>query len=109
MEAVKEITVWADGTTANHTYLLNGDKMVAYIPFGKTAQTIFKNPIRIDKRGRKFEKLKVNPFKLEVKVESNIIEVPGSKGNIYYVDLEAKTCTCSGYTFRGTCKHTKDL
>jgi hypothetical protein len=109
MEAVKEITVWADGTTANHTYLLDGDKMVAYIPFGKTIQTVFKNPIRIDKRGRKFEKLKKNPFKLEVKVESNLIEVQGSKGNVYYVDPEAKTCTCSGYTFRGTCKHTKDL
>jgi hypothetical protein len=109
MEAVKEITKWADGTTANHTYLLDGDKMVAYIPFGKTIQTIFKNPIRIDKRGRKFEKLKTNPFKLKTKVESNLVEVQGSKGNVYYVDPEAKTCTCSGYTFRGTCKHTKDL
>jgi hypothetical protein len=109
MEAVREITVWTDGTSANHTYLLDGDKMVAYIPFGKKTQTVFKNPIRIDKRGRKFEKLKQNPFKLEVKVESNLIEVQGSKGNIYYVDPEAKTCTCSGYTFRGTCKHTKEL
>ena len=108
MEAFKEITEWADGTTANHTYLLDGDKMVAYIPFGKTAITEFKNPIRIDKRGRKFEKLKANPFKV-VKVKSNLIEVAGSKGNVYYVDPDAKTCTCSGFTFRGTCKHTKDL
>ncbi len=109
MEAVREITEWTDGTSANHTYLLDGDKMVAYIPFGKKTQTVFKNPIRIDKRGRKFEKLKQNPFKLEVKVESNLIEVQGSKGNIYYVDPQAKTCTCSGYTFRGTCKHIKEL
>jgi hypothetical protein len=109
MEAVREITEWADGSKCNHTYLLDGDKMVAYMPFGKKTQTVFKNPIRIDKRGRKFEKLKQNPFKLEVKVESNLIEVQGSKGAVYYIDPEAKTCTCSGYTFRGTCKHTKEL
>lgn len=107
MEAVREITEWADGTTANHTYLLDGDKMVAYIPFGRKAATVFKNPIRIDKRGRKFEKLKTNPF--DIKPESNLIEVQGSKGQTYYIDPEAKTCTCSGYTFRGACKHTKDL
>ena len=81
--------------------------MVAYIPFGKKTATVFKNPIRIDKRGRKFEKLKVNPFK--VKTESTLVEVQGSKGAVYYVDPDAKTCTCSGFTFRGTCKHTKDL
>jgi hypothetical protein len=107
MEAVKEITVWTDGSKCNHTYLLDGDKMVAYIPFGKKAVTEFKNPIRIDKRGRKFEKLKVNPFK--VKTKSSLVEVQGSKGAVYYVDPDAKTCTCSGFTFRGTCKHTKDL
>lgn len=107
MEAVKEITEWADGSKCNHTYLLDGTKMVAYIPFGKTTVTVFKNPITIDKRGRKFEKLKVNPFK--VKTKSSLVEVQGSKGAVYYVDPDAKTCTCSGFTFRGTCKHTKDL
>lgn len=108
MEAVKEITEWADGSASNHTYLLDGTKMVAYIPFGKKKAFYFKNPITIDKRGRKFEKLKKNPFK-EVKQDPSLIEVQGSKGNIYYVDPEAKTCTCSGFTFRGTCKHVKDL
>jgi hypothetical protein len=107
MEAVKEITEWADGSKCNHTYLLDGTKMVAYIPFGKQDVTVFKNPITIDKRGRKFEKLKVNPFK--VKTKSSLVEVQGSKGAVYYVDPDAKTCTCSGFTFRGTCKHTKDL
>ena len=108
MEAVKEITVWDNGTTANHTYLLDGDKMVAYIKAGDTTPFYFKNPIKgFSKSGRKFEKLKVNPFK--VKEKSTLVEVQGSKGAIYYVDPEAKTCTCSGYTFRGACKHTKDL
>jgi hypothetical protein len=107
MIAVKEVTKWESDIQANHTYLLDGDNMVAYIKFGKGKPFYFKKPIRIDKRGRKFEELKKNPFKTEVK--SELIEVLGSKGNKYFIDLEAKTCTCSGFTFRGTCKHIKDL
>lgn len=108
MEAVKETTVWDGTVQANHTYLLDGTKMVAYIPFSKGKPFYFKNPITIDKRGRKFEKLKKNPFK-EVKQDPSLIEVKGSKGNSYWVDPEAKTCTCPGYTFRGACKHITDL
>lgn len=107
MQAVKEVTKWDGNIQANHTYLLDGDKMVAYIKFGKGEPFYFKKPIQIDKRGRKFEELKKNPFVVEVK--SELIEVIGSKGDKYYVDPEAKTCTCSGFTFRGTCKHVKEL
>jgi len=107
MIAVKEVTKWESDIQANHTYLLDGDNMIAYIKFGKGKPFYFKKPIRIDKRGRKFEELKKNPFKTEVK--SELIEVLGSKGNKYFIDPEAKTCTCSGFTFRGTCKHIKDL
>lgn len=107
MLAVKEVTKWEGDIQANHTYLLDGDKMVAYIKFGKGKPFYFKKPIQIDKRGRKFEELKKNPFTVEVK--SELIEVIGSKGDKYFVDPEAKTCTCSGFTFRGTCKHIKDL
>ena len=107
MIAVKEVTKWESDIQANHTYLLDGDNMIAYIKFGKGSPFYFKKPIRIDKRGRKFEELKKNPFKTEVK--SELIEVLGSKGNKYFIDPEAKTCTCSGFTFRGTCKHIKDL
>lgn len=107
MLAVKEVTEWEGSTQPNHTYLLDGDKMVAYIKFGKGEPFYFKKPIQIDKRGRKFEELKKNPFTVEVK--SELIEVAGSKGNKYFIDPEAKTCTCSGFTFRGTCKHIKEL
>ena len=108
MDAVKEITEWSDGSAVNHTYLLDGTKMVAYIPFGKGKPFYFKSPITIDKRGRKFEKLKKNPFK-EVKQDPSLIEVKGSKGNSYWVDPDAKTCTCPGFTFRGACKHISEL
>jgi len=41
---------------------------------------------------------------LEVK-PSGIIEVAGSKGSVYYLDIGQGTCTCPGFTFRGACKH----
>jgi hypothetical protein len=103
MIALQEVTVWEDSISCNHTYLMDGESAVAYIKQGDTEPFYFKNPLRIDKRGRKFVTLKVNPFK--AKVVSSLIEVIGSKGDKYYVDPDAKTCTCSGFTYRGTCKH----
>ena len=108
MDAVKETTVWTDGSSCNHTYLLNGDKMVAYIKNGASEPFYFSKPITISRSGRKFEKLSVNPFEVP-KLESSIKEVAGSKGNVYYVDTETNTCTCPGYTYRGDCKHVKEL
>jgi hypothetical protein len=111
-QAFKEITVWEDGNTAiNHTYLLDGDKMVAYIRYGTTEPFWFKNPIKIDKRGRKFEQVSNDLFNLSINVftPSDVIEVQGSKGAIYFVNTSENTCTCPGYTYRGTCKHVKEL
>jgi hypothetical protein len=111
-QAFKETTVWADGNTAiNHTYFLNGDKMVAYIRYGTTEPFWFKTPIRIDKRGRKFEQVSNDLFALSFNVftPSNTKEVEGSKGAKYIVNLDENTCTCPGYTYRGTCKHVKEL
>ena len=108
MEAVVETTVWNDSNNANHTYLLDGSKMIAYLKVGSTTPYYFKNPITIDKRGRKFVPVKSNPFKA-VKEKSTIVKVSGSKGNIYSIDTVDKTCTCPGYTFRGSCKHIKEL
>ena len=48
MEAVVETTVWNDSNNANHTYLLDGSKMIAYIKVGDTVPFYFKNPITID-------------------------------------------------------------
>ena len=114
MEAVKEITVWADGNTIiNHTYLLDGDKMVAYIRYGGTEPFWFKTPIRISKSGRKLEKVSDNIFNMSVNVftPSNIKEVTGSKGDVYKVtELNGNySCTCSGFKFRGDCKHVKSV
>ena len=107
MIAIKEITEWKDGSTANHTYLLDGDKMVAYIRKGTTEPFYFKSPIKGFSRSyRKFIELKGvdDPFQAQT-IKSELIEVKGSKGNSYFVDPESKTCTCPGFTFRGACKH----
>jgi lysozyme family protein len=105
MEALRETTDWA---TPNHTYLLDGTTLVAYIKKGETTPFYFSKGIKhFDKRGRKFEKASTSLF--ESHVESAVIEVMGSKGAVYYVDPELHSCTCPGFTFRGKCKHTDIL
>jgi hypothetical protein len=115
MEAVKEITVWEDSAfQCNHTYLLDGDKMLAYIKANDTVPFYFKSPITISRSRRKFEKLKINPFKdvpkkAVVETPSYIKKVAGSKpGVTYEVNTNDNTCSCPGFTFRGKCKHTED-
>ena len=103
MEAVVETTEWSGDVQPNHKYLLDGAKVLAYIKQGSTTPFYFKNPITIDKRGRKFVPLKSNPFK--VKEKSTVIKVSGSKGQVYSIDTENKTCDCMGFQFRATCKH----
>jgi hypothetical protein len=107
MEAVVETTQWSGNVQPNHKYLLDGAKVLAYIKQGSTTPFYFKNPITIDKRGRKFVPLKSNPFK--VKEKSTVVKVSGSKGQVYSIDTENKTCSCPGYTFRGMCKHLVSL
>jgi hypothetical protein len=104
MEALRETT---GGAFHPHIYLLDGNKLVSYIKSGESQPFYFKNPIKgFDKRGRKFEIVQPNPF--TVKAEPRI-EIQGSKGQVYYVDREENSCTCPGYTFRGDCKHLKEL
>ena len=100
MEALRETT---GGQFPAHIYLLDGNNLVSYIKSGETEPFYFKNPIKgFDKRGRKFVTVTPNPFKER---KSNAIAVTGSKGQVYYVDAEARSCTCPGFQFRGACKH----
>ncbi len=114
MEALRETTVWTgvDYRQPNHDYLLDGDRVVAYRPWGTGPIQICSGKLKIDRRGRKFEKLEPNPFgnigNLEKK-EPMVIEVQGSKGKTYHVNPEERTCTCPGFTFRGNCKHVEAL
>lgn len=111
MEAVREVTVWKESYQPNHDYLLDGDRVVAYRPWGTGPIQFLSGKLKIDRRGRKFEKLDPNPFAGldQPKEESMVVEVQGSKGQVYRVNVEEKTCTCPGFTFRGDCKHIKEL
>ena len=105
MIAMQEVTDW--NPAYNHTYLFDGSKAVAYIKHGEQIPIYLKQPLRIDRARRKFIELKQSPFK-EV-AESTLIKVEGSKGNVYYVDTQAKNCTCTGFQFHGNCKHLKSV
>ena len=85
-----------------HTYLLDGNNLVAYVKKGETTAFYFKKPIKgFDKRGRKFEPGNANLFTQQK--ESNAKTVIGSSGQTYTVTEQS--CTCPGFTYRGTCKH----
>jgi len=114
-EAYKETTVWeGSSSTINHTYLLEGDQMIGYMRSQTSVPFYFKKPIRIDKRGRKFELVEPNPFEdvfsvVQPQTIESVREIEGSKGAKYYLNIEDRTCTCPGYTYRSTCKHVKEL
>jgi len=112
MKILLETTEWANANSANHVYFMDDSrsKMFAYVKFGEGKPIRFKNPIRIDIRGRKFKDVP-NTWKFNVKEEpeGRTWEVKGSKGDVYQVtEVNGNlSCTCSGFRFRGDCKHVK--
>ena len=58
MDILLETTVWnCSYAVPNHIYILDGSKMVAYIPEGKNKPVFFQKPTFFDKKNRTFEKL----------------------------------------------------
>ena len=99
MEALIETTV---AQFPAHTYLLDGNNLVAYVKVNETVPFYFKNPIKgFDKRGRKFVPGNITVF--TTKKESHAKTVIGSSGQTYTVTEDS--CSCPGFTYRGSCKH----
>ena len=107
MKVLREVTEWATDIQPNHVYLVEGDKIVAYQPFGIGAVVHFEHRSRLDRARRRFVEETLDPALWGVSVEkpAHIVTVPGSRGASYEVNLQEGSCTCSGYQFRGRCKH----
>ena len=117
MKYFEETTEWSDGATCNHTYLLDDSKgkMYAYVPKGTDTLVQFKNPIRIDLRGRKFKPVAARwhyagADELVLEPKQKWV-VKGSTDAEYVVEKvdSVYTCTCPGYKYRGDCKHVKEF
>jgi hypothetical protein len=112
MKWFAETTDWKD-SVPNGIYLLDDSKtkMYAFRPRGTGEIKVFRNAIKIETRGRKFV---VNPVQFktglkEPEPEGRVWIVKGSKGDEYKVtEVNGnRSCTCSGFRFRGDCKHVK--
>tara|TARA_Y100000385_G_C12772355_1_gene499881 strand:- start:20 stop:349 length:330 start_codon:yes stop_codon:yes gene_type:complete len=106
IEILQEVTDWGKYKVNNGIYHINGaGSLVAYQPNADAELQVLKSPSKqFSKSRRKFTKI----GERAEEVPSHVIEATGSKGNIYFVDTEKRTCTCPGFTFRGDCKHVKE-
>ena len=114
MKIVQETTKWNDSWVPNHVYVLNDSqtKMLAYVPAGSKTVKKFSKPMDFDRRGRSFVELEGDPIAQEPQPDT--WTVPGSGGKTYTVTREQGggldyRCTCPGYTYRGSCKHTAEF
>ena len=121
ISAYKEVTEWEGefSKTRNHTYLFDGkNKALAYAKDGDAEIFVFHTPLTIDTRRRKFVKVKhknLDTFAktIQIKPKSNYPywTVNSESGNTYTVELiDGKyQCNCTGYSYRGSCKHSKSV
>ena len=108
MIVVQEVTEW-DADIQNHIYFLSDDKskMYGYVRRGTNKPFTFSKPLGFVASRRKFKPIE-NTWGFTVEKPTNPSwEVQGSKGNVYTVEKTQTgfTCTCSGFKFRGHCKH----
>lgn len=112
MQILKEITEWdIDYPIINKIYLLDlKDNIIAYTNSDNTIIQL-QNPIKLDKRRRKFIKVNHTGLSKLIKKDNNnrIFKVnSGDKEYIVSLDNDNRlSCTCTGFTFRGNCKHIK--
>ena len=59
-------------------------------------------PFRIIQR-KWIREMDDKPYSFEVKAKEEVRLVQGSNGKVY--EVTGHSCTCPGFTFRGTCKH----
>ena len=123
ISAYKEVTEWSDVefTVPSHTYLFDGkSNALAYAKESNGEIFIFKKPLAIDTRRRKF--IKVKHKALDEYGATVVLDVPNlentphwsvksDSGKTYTVTLESGKyqCNCVGYAYRGKCKHSDEI
>ena len=99
IEILQEVTDWGKYPVVNGVYHVNSSGQLV-----QHNDKVFKNPIKqFSKSRRKFTKIGERPEELS----SDVIVIKSSSGKTYTID-DGK-CSCPGYTFRGNCKHVKEL
>ena len=115
MQFFQETTKYKDEIPGG-IYLLDDSKsrMYAFISAGSATVKTFKSPITISTRGRTFRAVP-NTFNYVIpekqSTKNPTWQVRGSKGDTYIVEKteNGMVCTCSGFKFRGRCKHISEL
>ena len=104
MKLVMETTQFTDAKMPNHSYLLNDAGIaIGMRKFSEGPVIRFRTPLRLDIRGRTFKL--VDDLGSDAVDSSKVVEVAGSKGDVYFVDVFRKQCSCTGFKYRGECKH----
>lgn len=99
IEILQEVTDWGKYTVANGIYHINSAGQLV-----QHNDKVFKNPIKqFSKARRKFTKIGERAEELS----ADVVQVQGSNGKVY--TIEDGKCSCPGYTFRGNCKHVKQV
>ena len=110
MKVLQEITVWRTSNQPNHIYFMNDSRSKAYAYLQKGTDKVFKfkNPLGMDLRGRRFKEVPNQwNFSVDDQPVGRTWRITGSKGDQYTVveDAGRWSCTCSGFQFRGKCRH----
>ena len=99
IDILQEITDWGKYPVANGVYHVNSAGQLV-----QHNDKVFKNPSKqFSKSRRKFTKIGERPEELA----ADVIVIKSSSGKTY--TIEDGKCSCPGYTFRGNCKHVKEL
>jgi hypothetical protein len=123
ISAYKEVTVWnnPEFRVPQNVYLFDGkSNALAYAKESNGEIFIFKKPLAVDTRRRKFVKVKHKA--LDAYGATVVIDVPNlentphwtvksDSGKTYTVTLESGkyTCNCIGFAYRNKCKHSEQI
>lgn len=120
MKAFLETTVWTGHKyQPNHVYWMDDGKnrAYAYARWGNPGDTqTFKKPLPMDIRGRRFVEVRHDIYgwtdaETVPETANPTWTITGSKGDKYIVEKDGSVynCTCSGFKFRGECRHIKEV